>query len=254
MKFYLGVHQASWLSEPMFKSVPLFLSHSRLKGRKTLTPAVTTWGLDSGGFSQLLHNVDGWPEGSEEPYVEAVHRYMTMGGLDWASPQDWMCEPWLIRDRSVLEHQERTTENYLRLVNMAPELPWAAVIQGWKMDDYHRHVDIYAAAGVDLTTHPRVGIGSVCRRQHTNEIVSIVQQVSARGISLHGFGVKTKGLEKMAGLLSSADSMSWSFGARRDKVLLAGHYHGEKTKNCANCPIFALKWRNKLVDQISERV
>lgn len=232
----------------MFAGVPLFLSHVLLSKYRKIPKSVTTWGLDSGGFTQLGRHLDGWSRGCEEPYVEAVARYMTAGGLEWVSPQDWMCEPQMLRDRSIAEHQERTVANYLRLTELAPEFPWAAVVQGFGVDDYHRCVDLYASAGVDLATHPRVGIGSVCRRQHTDEIVQVVSSVVSRGIALHGFGVKMQGLQKMTGLLASADSMSWSIDARRTPVLMPGHSHGAKTLNCSNCPTYALAWRARLLD------
>ena len=81
------------------------------------------------------------------------------------------------------------------------------------------------------------------------EIVDIVTSVAGRGIGLHGFGVKTLGLRKLKDLLSSADSMAWSTDARYLKSgPLPGCAHGVGGKgNCANCPIYALRWREKLL-------
>jgi hypothetical protein len=36
--------------------------------------------------------------------------------------------------------------------------------------DYLRCWNIYADAGIDLSTFPLVGVGSVCRRQNSDEI------------------------------------------------------------------------------------
>ena len=49
--------------------------------------------------------------------------------LDFVSPQDWMCEPWMVAKTglSVEEHQERTVENFVRLRELAPEVPFTAV-------------------------------------------------------------------------------------------------------------------------------
>lgn len=240
--FYLGTHKPGWLFREEFRDIPLFISHNALRDRRTLGKAVTRWSLDSGGFTQLSKNPAGWPPGCEEPYVEAVYRYAETGTLDFASQQDWMCEPWLLHDRSVTEHQERTVENFLTLRDLAPDLPWLPVLQGWEIDDYTEHLQMWQRAGVDLTTFPRVGVGSVCRRQHSEQIGEIMRTLSDAGIAIHGFGVKTEGLRKYAGYLESADSMAWSFCARYENPL-PGHTH----QSCANCPVYALQWRERLV-------
>lgn len=247
MKFYLGVHVPGWLFREQFADVPLFISHNQMRRRKSMTGAATRWALDSGGFTQLSKNPEGWPKGCEEPYVEAVTKYMGTGTLDFASQQDWMCEPWLLHGRSVQEHQERTVANYLRLCELAPDLPWLPVLQGWEIGDYHRHIDMFASAGIELTRYNRVGIGSVCRRQASDQIGAIVTSVASRGIRAHGFGVKLRGLEKYGQHLASADSMAWSFGARRQPPLPGCHHGRDGTGNCANCPIFALAWREKVL-------
>lgn len=252
MLFYLGTHVPSWLFREDFTGIPLFISHNTIRKRKSMTGATTRWALDSGGFTQLSKNEDGWPDGCEEPYVEAVRRYMTTGTLDFASQQDWMCEPWLMNGRTVREHQERTVANYLRLVELAPEVPWLPVLQGWELDDYHNHIDMWATAGIDLPSMQRVGVGSVCRRQASDQIGEIVSSIAGRGISIHGFGVKMKGLEKYGHHLGSADSMAWSFGARRADPLPGCHHGKDGTGNCANCSRYALRWRSKLLDILDE--
>ena len=247
MKFYLGTHVTGWLFKPEFKDVPLFISHNTMRKRKSMTGAVTRWALDSGGFTKLSQNPEGWERGCEEPYVEAVYRYAETGTLDFASQQDWMCEPWLMNGRTVEEHQERTVENYLRLVELAPDLPWLPVLQGWELDDYVTHVGMWMEYGVDLRTFERVGVGSVCRRQATDDIGAIMSLLSGGSISVHGFGVKKAGLRKYGQHLGSADSMAWSFGARRTDPLPGCHHGKYGTGNCANCPRFALQWREELL-------
>lgn len=245
--FYLGTHAPSWLGKEQFTDVPLFISHNVLKQRKSMPAAVTRWGLDSGGFTQLTKHPEGWPPGCEEPYVEKVRFYRTAGGLDFASQQDWMCEPWLMHGRSILEHQHRTVDNFTTLKEMAPDIPWLPVVQGWRIDDYHDCIDLFATAGVDLTTYNRVGVGSVCRRQATDEIGAVATSIADRGIKVHGFGVKMHGLQKYGTKMTSADSMAWSIGARY-KPPLPGCSHGKQgTGNCANCPRYALRWRAQLL-------
>ncbi|WP_260867877.1 hypothetical protein [Streptomyces sp. SAJ15] len=252
MRFYLGTHMVNWLGE---MDVSLFISRNRLKKRKTFPRARAPWALDSGGFTELRDH-GGWRITAEQ-YAAEVRRYAEeIGKLDWVAPMDWMCEPFVIAGGphagqhfvgtglSVEEHQRLTVDNYLDLRRIAPDLPFAPVLQGWQLADYLRCVEMYEEAGVDLEAQPVVGLGSVCRRQGTAEIGEIVTALAALGLKLHGFGVKSAGVAEYGDLLMSADSMAWSFGARRDSKL-AGCTH--RAKNCANCPTYALAWRSRVL-------
>lgn len=248
--FFLGTHRPNWLWT--VTDVPLFISHRVLRDRKTPFPKATTrWALDSGGFTEL--NLYGRWQTTPEEYVAAVRRYMNeLGGLQWASPQDWMCEPWVIEKTglSVEQHQRLTTENYLQLRELAPDIPFAVVLQGWELRDYHAHADAYAAAGIDLASAPVVGIGSVCRRQATGQITGIFDSLRERGLSMHGFGVKSAGLAMYADNLVSADSLAWSYWARRDAS--KGIRHCSK-KTCANCLHYAMAWRDRVLRVLDTR-
>lgn len=236
MKFYLGAHHPNWLAEAAF---PLFVSHRALGRYKTMPKACVPWALDSGGFSEL--SIEGEWKTTPETYVAAVRRYRDeIGMMEWAAPQDWMCEPHMLEKTglSVAEHQKRTIANYIELTVIAPELPFIPVVQGWTFEDYLTCVESYADAGVDLTALPLVGVGSVCRRQSTPEGAMIFAGLRALGLRLHGFGVKLTGLATFGHLLESSDSMSWSYRARRVPPL-PGHTH----QNCANCLEFAARWR-----------
>jgi hypothetical protein len=59
----------------------------------------------------------------------------------------------------VADHQAATVDNYCTLRQLAPTLPFIPVLQGWRIGDYLACVDRYAAAGVDLTRVPLVGVG-----------------------------------------------------------------------------------------------
>lgn len=246
MKFYLGSHRANWLWR---MDVPLFVSHVTLRARRTTFPrARTSWALDSGGFSELDRHSRFVT--TPEEYVDAVRRYESeLGGLEWASPQDWMCEPWMIEKTglSIEAHQERTVENLLLLRELAPEVRWTPVVQGWEIDDYVTCVGLYLEAGIDLRDEPLVGVGSVCRRQSTDGIGEIFSKLTGGGISCHGYGVKRAGLRRYGRFLTSADSMAWSFRARRGQVRLDGCTH---KGDCRNCPIFALQWREKVLETL----
>lgn len=158
---------------------------------------------------------------------------------------------------SVAEHQRRTVANFVRLRELwadsgqRRDSPFMPVLQGWRIDDYHRCWDLYEQAGVRITQHyPVVALGSVCRRQATDEIGSIVASLreSAPGMPLHGFGIKTAGLVQYGHLLTSADSMAWSFNARhgpKDPTCVKKH------KNCASCLTYALSWRERLLQKLN---
>jgi hypothetical protein len=222
------------------------VSHRRLAARRTLPRAAMGWALDSGGFTELrLHGA--WRTTAPE-YVAAVRRYRDeIGRLEWAAQQDWMCEPFIVAKTglTVSEHQVRTVANYLELRGLAPDLPFVPVLQGWTRDDYHRCVELYQRAGINLAAERLVGVGSVCRRQATGEIEVIVHSLASLGIPLHGFGVKAGGLVRYADCLASADSLAWSFEARR-----AAPLDGCPHSNCANCLRYAAAWRERTLARL----
>jgi hypothetical protein len=246
--FYLGTHQPHWLWTAGF---PLFVSHRQLARRHgPLWPAACRWALDSGGFTELsLHGRWVTPAAA---YAEAVARYSgQLGRPDFAAPQDWMCEPAILARTGLTmrEHQERTVASYLELHALAPDLPFIPVVQGWHLADYLACVELYKAAGVDLTREPLTGLGSVCRRQSTGRIAVIVTTLACLGLRLHGFGIKTTGLHLYGHLLASADSMAWSYAARRAPALpgCTGH------RNCANCLTYAARWRDRILAAATSR-
>jgi hypothetical protein len=204
--------------------------------------------LDSGGFSELAM-YGRWTVPAAQ-YVAEVRRYAAeIGRLRWAAAMDWMCEPEILRKTglSVADHQRRTLENYLELRIRAPEAPWAPVLQGWAPADYWRHADAYRKAGVDLSAAPAVGVGSVCRRQRTAGISVLLAGLQDLGARLHVFGLKTSGLRRSAGYVTSADSLAWSYAARRWPPLPeCGGAH----VRCNNCLRFALRWRERLLETL----
>ena len=236
MRFYLGTCEPSWLAKV---PVPLFISRRRLQRLKTLPRAITPWALDSGGFTELL--MFGEWRTSPHTYVALVRRYYDqIGHLEWAAPQDWMCESDMLNRTglTVAEHQTRTVDNYLTLRTLAADLPIVPTLQGWTVDDYLRHVDQYAEAGINLERLDRVGLGSVCRRQATGEAENIVQRLQP--LKLHGFGMKTDAVHRFGQLLTSSDSMAWSYAGRRRPS------PGCTKTTCNNCLHYALEWRERL--------
>lgn len=249
MRFYLGIHHPNWLRTV---PVPVFVSHvalSRYKRTLPRRPTGAVWALDSGAFSELGRH-GRWVTTPAE-YVAAVRRYRDgIGGLEWAAPMDWMCEPFMVAKTglSVREHQTRTVASILELRALGPDLPFAPVVQGWDLRSYRECVGMYADAGVDLAAEPVVGLGSVCRRQGTGEIGQIVTALADEfGLRLHGFGVKMQGVAQYGAALASSDSMAWSFDGRHTP----GCSQGRTVKTEANCLHYALEWRERLLASVN---
>jgi hypothetical protein len=281
-RFFLGTPEPSWLWKPHpgLDGIALFVSRARLARRspnRVMPRALHDFALDSGGFTELK-KFGGWRVTAAE-YAAEVRRYREQLGPErmlWAAPQDNMCEPWVIYGKNqhlgptheryfhgtrelrglgpddpeqdlttaVRIHQRLTVDNYLELTRIAPDVPWIPVLQGWELADYLYCVKLYEAAGVDLGAAPVVGLGSVCRREDTDEIADIVGTLSALGLRMHGFGVKTDGLSMYGELLTSADSQAWSYGYRKRKIRLPECTHRAKT--CGYCLNGALAWYQRI--------
>ena len=241
MEFFLGIFEPYWLAHCDF---PLMVARQRLfrpgDHRRPLPRARHRWVLDSGGFTQL-HKHGRYPFTADQYVREIKTLDNEVGNLAWASPMDWMCEAGALSQTglTVREHQRRTVANFLDLRQRLGRLV-IPVLQGWEHDDYLRCSDLYQAAGVDLSQAPVVGLGSVCRRNATDDIVSIIPSLS--GLNLHAYGVKGHPLRQTHNILVSADSMAWSYRARR-----GGRHPDCKHRRCNNCRKFAALWRENLL-------
>lgn len=240
--FYLGSHKIAHIGRT---DVPLFVSFRELRKRKRKKfNQKGSVCVDSGGFSELsLHGA--WTISPEE-YVQELERLQGLGlKITWASQQDMMCEPEMLEKTglSIEQHQRLTVENLLKLRTLTDAVHFIPVLQGQTLADYFAHFEMFEVAGINLRAEPTVGVGSVCRRQHTDEIGRIMRCLHAKGLRLHGFGVKKDGIRKYRQHLVSADSMAWSFTAR---LLPKSPDCTSKAKKCNNCLHFALEWREGL--------
>lgn len=273
--FYLGVHKPYWLFDAAMRGVPLFLSYRQLRelqDRRALKPAVTEWCLDSGGFMELAEK-GRWTY-SAKSYADGVRRFAReCGGLRWAAIMDWMTEACVLEKTggTVAEHQARTIDSLIELRSIAPEIPWAPVLQGWGWGEHEDHVEQYARRGIDLTREPIVGVGSICRRSTTMFATMVLNDLADYGLKLHAFGFKIDGLTSSWSTvhpfgvrrerpvierdtvfmplwmrLRSADSTAWSFNARRSPPL-PGCTH----EHCNNCQLYARQWRQELMQQLA---
>lgn len=249
MDFYLGVHRSAWM--PLI-DVPLFISANILRRLRTIPKAKRRMGFDSGGFSEL--DTHGRWTIDDHQLVALVRRVLDAGNeVDFAAIRDWMCEEYIRAKtgKTIREHQELTIESYANLRAIAPDVPWLPVLQGWHPDDYEAHFEMYQRAGFDLRSAPRVGVGSVCRRQGTKEGAAVINRCADLGVRVHAFGIKVEGLKLFGHRIASADSMTWSSIARKRKMNLStclerGHQtqrgEGSRAKNCANCMRLAIEW------------
>lgn len=214
MIFFVGLHQPS--DAKYFDAA--FISVNRLRKRKS-NFAAGDWIMDSGAFSEISKH--GRYRHSVEEYVAQIERWRTCGNLLAVVTQDWMCEPWIVRltGLSVTEHQRLTIDRYdaIQALTTCLIIP---VLQGFTVDDYLRHLDAY---GDRLKQGTWVGVGSICKRNaDVRQIEDILEAIKEKrpDLRLHGFGLKTTALASSIvwDLLHTADSMAWSFAARRQKL------------------------------------
>lgn len=239
-KFFVGVD-----THMIGINIPIMVSDLRLKRVVRLKRSAGPVMIDSGSFTIHDKGMDFDPP---VQYVDRARRYMAeVGNVVSVATYGEMCEEWILAKtgRSILRNQEMTIESYCTLLQLAPDVPWLPELQGFQEEEYHRCVDMYSAAGVDLTKLPAVGLGSICRREGTEEARRIARSIAARGITLHGFGVKDP--KSLDSAFTSADSFAWSYGARkRTRECPHGIVKWER-----NCPEYLRNWRDKILAGMS---
>lgn len=244
--FYLGTHVLNHIEKT---EKPLFVSFRQLRKRKK--KPFNQKGkvcVDSGGFSELTM-FNKWVTTPDE-YIEELNRLKALGlEIEWASPQDWMVEPIMLEKTglTITEHQKRTVDNFIYLRSICDSIHIIPVLQGQTIKQYYEHFEMYESHNIQLRKEKLVGVGSVCRRQSSNEIEHIMKSLFMKGLKLHGFGVKINGLKKYKKYLSSSDSLAWSYGARHSPLCNICQIEKPSIKNCANCLNYALKWRQKVI-------
>jgi hypothetical protein len=179
-------------------------------------------GADGGGFV-AMHHWGGEYRFTADQYVA----WLDAWGPTWAAMLDYPVEPAIASTQmAIMERQNKTTANALAIWQAHHDKPWAwtPTIQGWTIEDYQRHAKemlplitemqaVYHARG--MSDHFRVGIGTLCARKRTNQIVAIVQAVAEAlpGVPLHLWGVKLGALKQgtqLPAAVVSSDSAAWS--------------------------------------------
>lgn len=215
MKFFVGLHQPS--DAKHFDAS--FISVNRLRKRKGPF-AVGDWIMDSGAFSTIAKH-GGYPQPVEE-YAAQIRRWKSNGNLLAAVSQDYMCEPVMLAKTglSVEEHQRLTIARYDALLHCDTGCYIMPVLQGYGPQEYANHIRAY---GSRLARGAWVGVGSICKRNSSPCLildVLIAIKTERPDLRLHGFGLKIIALAHgtIRALLETADSMAWSFAARRNKT------------------------------------
>lgn len=215
LRFFVGLHQPS--DARHFDAA--FISVNRLRSRKGPFE-VGDWIMDSGAFTEV--STHGGYRHDVAEYAAQIRRWASNGRLLAAVAQDWMCEPWIVARTglSVQCHQELTVERYDALVALDTAGVYIMpVLQGYEPSDYVRHLAMY---GDRIAVGAWVGVGSICKRNGDPRAVAAVLhaiQNARPDLRLHGFGLKATALADplIRHLLTTADSMAWSFAARREK-------------------------------------
>lgn len=221
VKFYVGLHQPADAQHFSLACISI----NRLRNRRKAVPCGEVL-VDSGAFTEISKH--GHYRHSVEEYAAELYRLHTSGVVQIAAAvaQDYMCEPFILAKTglTIEEHQCLTIERYDALVSELERLfngpvPFHVmpVLQGFAPQDYVDHIRMY---GDRLKPGMWVGVGSVCKRQgDPRAIMRVLQAIAAErpDLLLHGFGVKITSLlhAGVRALLATADSMAWSFAARK---------------------------------------
>jgi hypothetical protein len=243
MKFYIGLFDPPHIEK---LRIPYMMSVRRLMNRKS-----TVWGedwlMDSGGFTEL--SLRGKYEISEDEYIETIQRFRPT----IAFCQDWMCEAPIIAKTGldIKTHQHLSLVSYLSMKERTPRV--APVLQGYELEDYVIHAEVYEKAKVKM--NQVFGIGSICRRSTTDTPVKIILALKKRwpNIKLHAFGLKTTAFKDadVVRNLWSADSLAWSFWGRKNNPLPC-EICVRKTFSCQNCYVCAKIWLKRLQEVLDK--
>ncbi len=215
-RFFVGLHQPSDCRHFLDARSGVFLSVNRLRQRKA-DLVVKDWIMDSGAFTEIFNHGE-YREGVYS-YVAQIERWRKNGNMLAAVSQDYMCEPFILQKTglSVLDHQRLTIQRYDQISAMT-DAYIMPVIQGFDPCDYVSHIRQYSTK---LNKGAWVGVGSVCKRNsNPDAVLKVLMAIHGErpDLLLHGFGLKTTSLadKRILSLLYTADSMAWSYAARRE--------------------------------------
>lgn len=211
LRFFTGIFQPS--DAQHFDAA--FISVERLWNRVS-DFVVGDWVMDSGAF--MRHKM-GKGHRPVKEYAKQIRRWKRCGDLLAAVCQDYMCEPIILEQTrmNIKVHQILTIGRYDDLLAEDTGVYIMPVLQGYAPADYVTHLRMY---GSRLARGAWVGVGSICKRNGDPRAVEDVLLAIKRerpDLRLHGFGLKATALASgiVDELLATADSMAWSFSARK---------------------------------------
>nr|CAI0341182.1 hypothetical protein SHINE37_60150 [Rhizobiaceae bacterium] len=214
LRFYVGLHQPGDACH--FDRACISINRLRRRQKPVDCSEIL---LDSGAFTELA--MHGRYRSSVEDYAAQLRRLhdRRIVRISAAVAQDYMCESWMLAKTglTIRDHQRLTIERYDALIACGIPAPIMPVLQGNDPVDYVDHLYQYRDR---LEPGMWVGVGSVCKRQgDPRAIIAVLEAIRLErpDLRLHGFGVKTTSLVHPAvrRCLFSADSMAWSFAARK---------------------------------------
>ena len=198
-------------------------SWSNVRLRAPRIPAhVTRCAADSGGFVATF--IHGDYRYSPAEYVAWLRRWPILP--EFAATMDYCCEREVAPGSEVVRaRQARTTAMAYLFWREYKAEPWVWVptIQGAHGADYVRHARDLRPLIAEMAAYYghgsafRVGVGTLCRRKHSEAVRDILRAVANElpGVPLHAWGVKA-----MEGQLPSAvmsvDSAAWNGRFGRD--------------------------------------
>lgn len=213
MRFFVGLHHPHVAGN--FDAA--FISVNAIRDRKSGFPA-NDWIMDSGAFTTISKH-KGYPYPVSE-YAKQIKRWKDNGNLLCAVAQDYMCEAHMLKLTclTVADHQRLTIERYDALLAEDTGVLIMPVLQGYSPSEYVSHIRQY---GDRLKPGMWVGVGSVCKRNaNPMSIYMVLSAIKEErpDLRLHGFGLKKTALQEtiIRDMLYSADSMAWSWAARRE--------------------------------------
>jgi len=189
------------------KVMPLNLMLSYLylrKKKKWNIPNVNQTYLDSGAYSQINSKGD-YPFTMEE-YADFCNNH----SFGFCSTLDYPCDERFIADLSIKERIKMTVSNTAYLIDKVENL--VPVIQGRTLRDYIHCIDLYNERGL---IKDYMGIGSICIRKRTSEIVPLIMEIKRRlpeNVDIHCYGLEIPSIKKLHPYIKSSDSHSWGTG------------------------------------------
>ncbi len=232
MRFFVGLHMVNHAQH--FDCA--FISVNRLRERRSHF-IVGDWIMDSGAFTEIAQH--GGYRHPVSDYAAEIRRWKDCGNLLAAVSQDYMCEAHMLAKTglTIADHQRLTIERYDALCAEDTGVVIMPVLQGYAPQDYVAHIRAY---GARLLPGMWAGVGSVCKRNgdvRAIEAVLLAIKTERPDLRLHGFGLKQTALSSglVRELLETADSMAWSFAARKAR------HHGDKSRS-GNCWKEARRW------------